>query len=158
MSEVVIRIDMRPPLEAVGRVKLAAREGRSIHRMMAREALERSAQAYDREADPVTGRPWAALKPSTRVRKAKRCTTLRKLVCSGRLRGSMKQGGAGNIVQVTRRYARVGTSVPYGIFHQHGTRKMRRRRFLGVSRVAIREMRSEAERMLAAAWRGKATR
>lgn len=82
--------------------------------------------AFSTGRDPSTGDDWAPLAASTiakrRVGKGKkqRYTTL---VDTGTLRNSVATRVEGDQIVF-------GTNVPYGVFHQSGTRKMPQRRFL----------------------------
>jgi phage virion morphogenesis protein len=75
---------------------------------------------FDQESGPAG--KWADLQPSTIARK--RGGQI--LFDTGRLRGSIGIVAGHNQVEV-------GTSVAYARFHQHGTRKMVARRFVGLT-------------------------
>lgn len=87
--------------------------------------------AFRRESDPSTGKPWASLEASTVKRKAKAKKT-KMLVMKGTLRNSVATRTAPRDGVVW-----VGTNVPYGKYIQLGTSKMKRRRFLPVKSYAL---------------------
>ena len=77
---------------------------------------------FDQESGPAG--KWADLQPSTIARKSGRQI----LVDTGRLHSSIAMVVGKNEVEV-------GTNVSYGKFHQHGTRKMVARPFVGLNDV-----------------------
>jgi phage gpG-like protein len=78
---------------------------------------------FDRARDPKTGQPWAPLKYRTGMI----------LVKTGRMRASIRIVGR-------ERSITAEAPVPYAGFHQHGTRTIPRRRFLGFARDDLRMM------------------
>ena len=72
------------------------------------------------------GTSWAPLSPGYRKWKAAHFPGQPILVRTGRLRASLTQRPLG-IEEVTSKGIRLGTDVPYGQFHQRGTRVMPRR-------------------------------
>jgi len=77
---------------------------------------------FEQESGPAG--KWAPLSPATIARKRGRQGQI--LSDTGRLRGSISAVVADHEVEV-------GTNVFYGKFHQHGTRKMKARPFLGLT-------------------------
>ena len=67
---------------------------------------------------------WAALSPRYAVVKFKRWGAVPILTASGALRDSLTSETSGSIVRKEKDALTVGTSIPYGQYHQSGTRKM----------------------------------
>lgn len=83
--------------------------------------------AFEREADPNFGVPWAALTPRyIKQREKTGHWPGKKLQITGQLAESIKPRSGAD-------FAEVFVGEPYGIFHQFGTRKMVARPFLGIS-------------------------
>lgn len=89
------------------------------------------------------GSPWAALRPSTVARRRKGSKGI--LTDTGRLMGSISHTSSA-------REAVVGTNVAYAPFHQHGTRKMVARQFLGVGDRDMQEIKRAVEAWVAGAF------
>lgn len=74
------------------------------------------------------GPGWRQLAQSTEAKKARRSGgPSRILVDSGRLLGSFRRGAGDNVNRVEALRGEFGSSVPYGIFHQEGTRRTPKR-------------------------------
>lgn len=101
-----------------------------IVRIQALKGLESSQEAFDRQRDPETGRPWPKLRPNTIAAKGHS----RILFRTGRLERSFRRGGPGNVFQIRRRSAVVGSRLRTAAIAQHGTRahpiRPRRKKFL----------------------------
>ena len=96
--------------------------------------LEKDVNAAFESGGAAIEETWAPLAPSTLKRKPKVCGTIRKLICTGRLWNSLRVSSDGfHISRKEKLLFEFGTSVPYAIYHQAGTRKMPRRKFLMVS-------------------------
>lgn len=123
--------------------------------------VEVSQQAFDNESDPVTGQPWKPLSPKYKAWKEGRNTRMsarrrrtpgfrprgtKILVLQGYLKRSIH-----SLVTGKKRVA-VGTNVPYGEYHQYGTGKMPRRRFLGWNKQDEEEIRGIVARYV---WGGE---
>lgn len=75
-----------------------------------------------------SGPRWAALSPAYGAWKQRHAPGRGILVLSGALKASLSNAAApGAIVRLTNTTAEVGSSVPHGIFHQVGTRRMKQR-------------------------------
>lgn len=99
-----------------------------------KNALDRIVEEYNQEnwaseTDPVDGSKWAPRKPPTGG-----WPILRK---SGTMQDSTKFSNAGKMLFTAK------TSVNYGGFHQSGTSKMPRRRWLGIGGDAVPRMEAE---------------
>ena len=70
---------------------------------------------------------WTALSPAYATWKARHYPGKGILVRTGALRSSLTTGGAGHIEKKSADRLEIGTSVPYAIYHQKGTRKMPKR-------------------------------
>lgn len=70
------------------------------------------------------GRPWPPLSPQYAAWKAKHYPGMPILVRTGRLRESLIGRTRDTIEEMTRDTLRMGTAVPYAIYHQAGTKKM----------------------------------
>lgn len=90
-------------------------------------------QAFDKAADPVTGKPWPA---------RKRPYPWPILDKSGRMRAAVLAAAAKATVTGNTLTVRL-TEPPYLIFHQKGTRRMARRRVVGVTRAVARKVRDK---------------
>lgn len=77
---------------------------------------------------------WPALQPAYAAWKARYFPTARILEREGTLRESLRwtgQGvGPGGVFEALQREVRFGTTVPYAVYHQRGTRSMPARPFL----------------------------
>ena len=90
--------------------------GPSIYRWIAQEFVTEGGQSSG---------GWAALSPRYAAEKAAAGYPNAILVHSGALRASLADpDGPGSVFEATATSLQVGTNVPYGIFHQTGTRKM----------------------------------
>ena len=93
------------------------------------------------------------LKPKYKIRKAAKYGNAYPILrASGRLESSItKQGANENITLIGARFLVLGTSVPYGIFHQVGTNKMAARPFVFVgpesSKFALRDRSGQGGRL-----------
>ena len=76
---------------------------------------------------------WKPNTPGTLRYKAKHGFIMKVLQRRGLLRNSIQYQIVGNNVSV-------GTNIPYGQYHQFGTRKLPKREFLGVSRDDQKEI------------------
>lgn len=74
-----------------------------------------------------SGSRWAALSPAYAAWKRRHAPGRGILVLSGAMKASLVGEGPGAIVRLTATTADVGTSVPYALFHQRGTRRMPQR-------------------------------
>lgn len=89
---------------------------------------------------PPSG-PWAPLKKSTVERKARLGLDPRVLHATLRLRTSLtKLRGTGGTLQMNKDGLTMGSKVPYGRFHQTGTRRMVARPPVGLSTQDRREL------------------
>lgn len=93
------------------------------------------------------GEPWPALLPQTVASKRRsrrphvRANAERVLIASGRLHDSLTDAGdSEHIEDIDRTTFRFGTRVPYGRFHQRGTRRMRQRRVLALTERQRRDV------------------
>lgn len=87
------------------------------------------------KTDP-DGAAWAPLKPSTVARRRKKSKGI--LTDTGRLMGSISHTSSATT-------ALIGTNVFYAPFHQHGTRKMLARRFLGIGARDMAEIKAAVD-------------
>lgn len=92
----------------------------------------------------ATGGPpaekWPPLQAAYRLWKVAHGYSDRPLVRTGRLRGSVTEAGHPDAVwQATPKTIRIGTSVPYGVYHQTG-RGVPRRRFLFITPNALKAL------------------
>lgn len=91
------------------------------------------------------GGAWARLSPKYRVWKQIHYPGQPILVREGDLRESVRWSGnagsgalgVGGIFQAERSFVVAGTSIPYGVFHKHGTPKMPARPFLPTPDPAV---------------------
>lgn len=90
---------------------------------------KKNKESWAAEQDPVTNAKWAPRKPPTGS-----WPILNK---TGKMQGSTRIKAAGGIMQFVAR-----TGVNYGKYHQYGTSKMVRRRWLGIGRGMSDEMAS----------------
>ena len=92
-----------------------------------------TADNFRREQDPA-GNPWAPLK--RKYAKSKKI-----LVDTGDLKESVTRAGAkGSVARITRTKLEFGTEIPYGRYHQHGTKRMARRQFVGVNDAILEKI------------------
>ena len=92
-------------------------------------------EKFDKEKD-VNGKRFAPLKASTiRAKKRKGKTDYKILRDTGHLLNSLNTSISGNTIKI-------GYSVPYATYHQHGTRHMAQRKILPTdeSEIPIREI------------------
>lgn len=127
-AELLERLDLSPALRAVGVLLGSA-----------------ARQNFQKQSAP-DGTPWAPLlRPRSRPRDKrgrKRGGTQQILLDTGTLRASITSlGSRDNVFLVERNAVLVGTRVKYAPFHQHGTRKMVARPFLGWSPELLRKAR-----------------
>lgn len=99
------------------------------------EGIER---AFAAEADVVSGRPWAPRKERPGGRKSFR----KLLVLTGRLKRAALAAAEmatinGSVLYIAQRDPKRAK------YHQTGTRRMARRRFLGVSKAAVQALRRQ---------------
>lgn len=71
---------------------------------------------------------WRPLAPSTVARKARLRLDPRILHATLRLRRSLTERGPDHVRRIGPSELFVGSRVPYGVYHQHGTHRMPRRR------------------------------
>lgn len=84
-------------------------------------------ESFESESDPVTGTPWADLRPATvRERERKGYWPGKILQRTGMLAMSL-------VSEAGPDFAEVSVGEDYGIWPQDGTRRMARRRFMGIS-------------------------
>ena len=89
----------------------------------------------------ATGQPWPALSPAYAAWKQRHWPGLPPGVLSGALRESLTVPGSSDAVWVaTPKTLTVGSTVPYGIYQQRGTRRMPARPPLRVTRTFILEV------------------
>lgn len=81
-------------------------------------------QAFASEGASGQSGRWAALSPRYAVVKFKRWGAVPILTASGALRDSLTSETSGSIVRKEKDSLTVGSSIPYGRYHQSGTRKM----------------------------------
>ncbi len=99
---------------------LTRMQGHRLLHIIGEKVKEQTERHFEREAGPAGA--WAPLQPSTLARKRGR----KILTETGTLRGSVAMDvGAGSV--------EVGTNVPYGKYHQFGTRRMVARPWLGLT-------------------------
>jgi hypothetical protein len=88
-------------------------------------------QAFEKAADPITGKPWPP---------RKRPYPWPMLVRSGRMKAAVLKAAAG--ASITGHTLTVRLTEPrYLVFHQRGTRHMARRRVVGITRAVARKVR-----------------
>ncbi len=81
-------------------------------------------QAFASEGTSGESGKWSALSPRYAVVKFKRWGAVPILTASGTLRDSLTSETSGSIVRKEKDELTVGSSVPYGRYHQSGTSKM----------------------------------
>jgi phage gpG-like protein len=82
------------------------------------------AKAFASEGASGESGKWVALKPAYAKIKAKKWGNVPILTASGRLRQSLTSQTGDSIIQKETDALTVGSTVPYGRYHQTGTRKM----------------------------------
>ena len=107
--------DMRPAFEEI--VKLF---------------YQMESQQFESEGAHGSG-GWAPLAPSTLEQKLRMGYPSKMLVRSGKLMLSLTGQASGSVVEVRPLMLAVGTSIPYGVFHQRGTAKMPARPLIQLS-------------------------
>lgn len=107
---------------------------RPVWQYIAEDFHQLEAQQFATEGG--LGRPWPPLSPAYAAWKAKHFPGAPILVRTGRLRASLT-GKTGDTVEVLEpQILRIGTRVPYAIFHQTGTVKMPPRPPIVISEAA----------------------
>lgn len=76
---------------------------------------------------------WVPLSPGYAAWKAKHAPGRPLLVQSGKLRQSLTERGGEHIEEIRADSLRLGTEVPYAIYHQKGTRRMPARKLVELS-------------------------
>jgi phage gpG-like protein len=79
---------------------------------------------WPKQSDPTTGRPWAALTPRYNSYKAQKYPGQPILRATGSMQDTMEIRVRGNVFSVW--------GVPYGKYHQFGTKRMVARPWVGV--------------------------
>ncbi len=83
------------------------------------------AEAFSSEGGSSKGGKWKALSSPYKAQKLKRWGPVPILTASGKLYRSMTQEGAeGSVYEETAQELTIGSSVPYGRYHQSGTSRM----------------------------------
>jgi phage gpG-like protein len=137
-------------LDVAGAVRSlrAIRSGLSPESAPLRQAVSAAGAAYldasrERFIRNSGGGEWAPLSPSTLRTKNPNPGILRR---NDHLLNSLTPGAAGNVFLTIPGGVRVGTSVPYAGFHQHGTSRMPARTILvAPSPEAVERMRKPIE-------------
>ena len=107
-----------------------------LMREIAGDLEDVTATAFEKEQDPVTGRPWKRLKPSTiAARRRIGKWPGKKLQVFGALVSSITSS-------FSRTKARIGTSIKYSIYNQVN------RRFIGLSRTHIKGLKKKSARFV----------
>jgi len=89
---------------------------------------------FDKKQARGVGLRWAPLSPKYAERKAIEYPGAPLLVRTGRLKDSItKKGALGGINIINKTQAVFGTTVPYGIYHDKGGKKIPKRNFSDVS-------------------------
>lgn len=87
--------------------------------------------------------PWAPLSSAYLKQKYRRCgvRSNKILICTGRLAGSLTESNhPGHISRKEKLLFEFGSNVPYGIYHQTGTKKMPQRKFLAITGKTLTEI------------------
>jgi len=123
-----VKLDDREVQAALRQLARAAADMTPAMRSIAAELADSVERAFEREADPATGVPWAPLAISTQKSKVRRSGTR-----------TQRERGAHPILQVTgelassitpdhgRTWAAAGTNKPYAAIHHFGGQAGRRR-------------------------------
>jgi phage gpG-like protein len=98
---------------------------RGVAYFMRDDVLERSRSQTDPE-----GNRWAALAPSTIVKKQRMGYPMTILTATGDMWRSLR-------VVFTDKFAEITITAPYSIFHQEGTSKMPQRKILGINKKIL---------------------
>ena len=107
-----------------------------LMREIAGDLEDITSTAFEKEQDPVTGRPWKKLHPRTIARRIRiKKWPGKKLQVFGLLKNSI-------VSAFTRTKARIGTSTEYAGYNQST------RRFIGLSRAHIKKLRAKAARFV----------
>lgn len=91
---------------------------------------------------------YAALSPAYARRKAIRYPGAPILTATGRLRASLAASGAGSVIEQSPRRLFMGSTVPYGAYHQAGTSRIPRRPAVDPSSKDVAEFVSEIWRYI----------
>lgn len=95
-----------------------------------------------------SGSRWAALSPGYAAWKAEHAPGKGILVLSGALKASLVGDGAGSVVRATATSLEIGTTVPYAMYHQTGTRHMPQRPPLRVNMAFMTAVGGEMNRFV----------
>lgn len=131
----IVEISVKGIDQALARISaLSSPDHSRLLRMLGLKLEQQTVRHFDIGAGPDG--PWAPTQRGGQI-----------LVDTGRLRGSIQHMIGSNVI-------RVGTSVPYGRYHQTGTSRMPKRAFIGVSPADRDELRAiiveHLERLVAA--------
>lgn len=115
MATIDIRIDDAEVRHVLDQLVRSAANLRPAMRAIAGLLHDQAEQAFADERDPATGKPWAALKPST----------IRERTIAGKWPGKILQRSAGGLAAEISSdhgddFAVAGTNKDYGAIHQFG--------------------------------------
>ena len=138
MDTIEIKIDDTALLARLAELARAGTDMTPLMREIAGVLHDVSMEAFETEADPVTGAAWEPLKSRTLAARAKRGKSGRILQVIGHLLDSIHAESDAD-------HAVVGTNLVYAAHHQFGSRPDRRhnipaRPFLGLSEAGYDEI------------------
>lgn len=121
MVEFTYSINSEPVAEALANFQVSLADQTPALRRIADDFREMIARQFATEGR-AEGTPWAPLAPSTLRRRRARSSPI--LQSSGALLRSLSlAGAAGHVERLEDQSLAIGTSVPYALFHQTGTRR-----------------------------------
>lgn len=113
MIRIDVNIDTSDLEAAISRLREKAQDTTPIMRRCAGVLAGAAEDAFDDEADPVTGAKWQPLAASTAAARAAKGHSGKILQLTGSLASSLER-------DFGRTYAVVGTAKPYAVAHQFG--------------------------------------
>ena len=127
-----------PKAAQVVAARLGAFDLRAALRTVALYLSSQAKLAFVNQASP-DGVPWARFKRPPSVKRGGPSAKL--LRDTGILMGSLTgQTDSGHVEEITATSLRWGTNVRYGAFHQHGTKRMVARPFLGITPAMLKRI------------------
>ncbi len=126
------------------KLALGADQLKPLMRQIAGDLEDVTESAFEKEADPVTGRKWEALKaPTIESRRRRNKWPGKKLQVTGRLATSITS-------RFTQTKARIGTNLKYAGTHQKGIRgrNIPQRRFIGLGPADLVRLRKTVHKFL----------
>lgn len=124
MIEFTYTINSKPVEKALGNFQASLADQSPALRRVADDFREMIARQFSSEGR-AEGTPWAPLAPSTLRRRRPGSTGAPILQSSGALLRSLTAPGApGHVEQLEDQSLAIGSSLPYALFHQTGTRRI----------------------------------